>query len=816
MATIEIDGKSLEVKDGSMIIEAADAAGITIPRFCYHEKLSIAANCRMCLVEVEKAPKPLPACATPVADGMKISTNSELAIEAQNGTMEFLLINHPLDCPVCDQGGECPLQDQALGYGKGQSRYKETKRVVDNKEIGPLVSTEMTRCIHCTRCVRFGQEIAGVMELGTVGRGENMEIDVVLGDSVDTELSGNMIDLCPVGALTSKPYRFSARVWELEGRRSISPHDSLGSNIEIQSIRNEVKRVLPRENEDVNECWISDRDRFSYEGVNASDRLLQPEVATSTGLQAADWQTALQTAADGIRRCISEHGAESLAVLISPSATTEEHYLLQRLVRTLGSGNVDHRLRQSDFRASESHRAEYQRVPELGRSVASLSSLDACVLIGCNIRKEQPLMSARLRQAVKAGAKVSDINPVAFEFNFKSANRMINSPAAMVASLALLADCVGRATGTALPDSIRALVEVAPATEREAAEAIAQTLVSGEKGEADKPASQRAVVLGALAQQSPYWSELRQLAHWVAQASGASVGEIPEANSAGASVAGAVYYRDVVADETTAHGRPIPQLLGDGGDNAAVRPRCWILFGIEPELDCVNAVGVRKALEQADFVVHFSSFAADASANVALPIATFAENEGSYVNCEGLSQTFEAAVTCPGETRPGWKVVRVLGNLLAIPGFDYVSIADVRNEIDFDYKKYVEQSASGLNLDSIDQSLALKLLRNGRDGNSFERIFDVPMYRIDATVRRGEALQQTLDNPTPAVHVNPVDLSRLSVAEGATVVIRGDAGETVDLALVEDVRVPTGCVYIPMGWTATAALDSASKVTIGN
>lgn len=812
MATIEIDGKSLEVKDGSMIIEAADAAGITIPRFCYHEKLSIAANCRMCLVEVEKAPKPLPACATPVADGMKISTNSELAIEAQNGTMEFLLINHPLDCPVCDQGGECPLQDQALGYGKGQSRYQETKRVVENKNIGPLVSTEMTRCIHCTRCVRFGQEVAGVMELGTVGRGENMEIDVVLGDSVDTELSGNLIDLCPVGALTSRPYRFSARVWELEGRRSISPHDSLGSNIEVQSIRNEVKRVLPRDNEAVNECWISDRDRFSYEGINSTDRLLQPQINTGKNPQAADWQSALQAAADGIRKAISEHGAESLAVLISPSATTEEHYLLQRLVRTLGSGNVDHRLRQSDFRGSESHRDEYQRVPDLGRSVASLSTLDACVLIGCNVRKEQPLMSARLRQAVKAGARVSDVNPVAFDFNFKSASRIICSPSAMVADLALIAECVAKATNTALPASIEALVDVAQSDQRDAAKAIADSLLDAQ---GDETAGERAVLLGALAQQSPFWSELRQLGLWIADASGASFGEIPEANSAGASVAGAVYYRDVVADETTAYGRPLPQLLGDTDASTQQKPRCWILFGIEPELDCVNAVRLRKALDDADFVVHFSSFAADPSADVALPIAAFAENEGSYVNCEGLSQTFDAAVTCPGETRPGWKIVRVLGNLLAIPGFDYVTVADVRREINFDVENQAAPGKPGINLDSVENSRALQVLRDGTNKNNFERIFDVPMYRIDATVRRGDALQQTLDNPAPAAHLNPVDISALALADADTAVVRGESGDAVELALVADGRIPQGCAYIPMGWSVTAALDSSSNVTFG-
>lgn len=807
MATIEIDGKSLEVADGSMIIEAADAAGIEIPRFCYHEKLSIAANCRMCLVEVEKAPKPLPACATPVADGMKISTNSEIAIEAQNGTMEFLLINHPLDCPVCDQGGECPLQDQALGYGKGQSRYREVKRVVENKDIGPLVSTEMTRCIHCTRCVRFGQEIAGVMELGTVGRGERMEIDVVLGDSVDTELSGNMIDLCPVGALTSKPYRFSARVWELEGRQSISPHDSLGSNVEVQSIRNEAKRVLPRDNSDVNECWISDRDRFSYEGVNAGDRLLHPKISSTAGIQSSDWQSALNAAADGIRKTIQDHGPESIAVLMSPSATTEEHYLLQRLVRTLGSGNVDHRLRQTDFRGSENYAGERQRVPTLGRSVASLDALDACLLIGCNIRKEQPLMSVRLRHAVKSGAAVSDINPVAFDFNFKSTGRLICSPASMVASLAMLADAIVQLTKTKLPAAIKDLLQVADREQAATVEKIASTLVGEDK--------QSAVILGALAQQSPYWSELRQIGEWLAAASGASFGEIPEANSAGASIAGAIYHRDYVADETRAHGHALPQLLRD--ENPQTKPKCWILYGVEPEFDCVNSVSLRKALQEADFVIHLSSFEASESVDVALPLAAWPENEGSYVNCEGRVQDFKATIDCPGESRPGWKVIRVLGNLLAIPGFDYVSVEDVRKEIEF--PEQIQDSAVGdenLSLDSVAESIALANLRQTNGDKSVERILDVPMYRIDPTVRRAPALQETQDNPSPAVHMSPADIKRFGIDPGGRTSVHTETGGSVELSVVADQRIPDGCVYIPLGWSETAGLGGSTKVTFGS
>ena len=300
MATIEVDGKTLEVENGTMLIEATDAAGIYIPRFCYHEKLSVAANCRMCLVEVEKAPKPLPACATPVMDGMKVFTRSEYAREAQKGTMEFLLINHPLDCPVCDQGGECPLQDQALGYGKDASRYQENKRVVSNPDIGPLVATEMTRCIHCTRCVRFGEEVAGVMEMGAPGRGEFTKIGTFLSRSIDSEVSGNIIDLCPVGALTSKPYRFSARSWELQNFSSISPHDCVGTNIQVQTLRDVVERVLPIENAEVNECWIADRDRYSYEAVNSEARLTKPMIKDKDGWKEVHWQVALKHSGSGL------------------------------------------------------------------------------------------------------------------------------------------------------------------------------------------------------------------------------------------------------------------------------------------------------------------------------------------------------------------------------------------------------------------------------------------------------------------------------------------------------------------------------------
>ncbi|MDP3686326.1 MAG: NADH-quinone oxidoreductase subunit NuoG, partial [Sulfurimicrobium sp.] len=376
--------------------------------FCYHKKLSIAANCRMCLVQVEKAPKPLPACATPVTDGMKVLTRSESAIRAQKGVMEFLLINHPLDCPICDQGGECQLQDLAVGFGGVASRYEEEKRVVANKELGPLISTDMTRCIHCTRCVRFGQEISGVMELGQAGRGEHSEIMPFVERTVDSELSGNMIDLCPVGALTSKPFRYTARAWELTRRASVSPHDSLGSNLAVHVKSNRVMRVVPRENESINECWLSDKDRYSYEALNSEQRLTQPMIKRHGEWQECDWQTALEYVANGLKRIRDDHGADQIGALASPHSTLEELYLVQKLVRGLGSGNVDHRTRQSDFSADGATRG----APWLGQSIAAVQELDCILVVGSNLRKDHPLLAHRLRQAVKAGADLNLLNPL--------------------------------------------------------------------------------------------------------------------------------------------------------------------------------------------------------------------------------------------------------------------------------------------------------------------------------------------------------------------------------------------------------------------
>ncbi|MHB1293176.1 MAG: NADH-quinone oxidoreductase subunit NuoG, partial [Sulfuricella sp.] len=637
MLNIEIDGKQLTVEPGSTIMDVADAAGIYIPRFCYHKKLSVAANCRMCLVQVEKAPKPMPACATPVTEGMKVMTRSETAIKAQKAVMEFLLINHPLDCPICDQGGECELQDLAVGYGASASRYTEEKRVVFNKNIGPLITTDMTRCINCTRCVRFGQEIGGMMEMGQIGRGEHAEITTFIERSINSELSGNIIDLCPVGALTSKPFRYSARAWELTTRPSVSPHDGLGANLSVQTKNNRVFRVLPRDNEEINECWLSDRDRFSYEGLNSEDRLQRPMIKRNGEWHECDWPEALEFVAAGLKRIRDEQGEEQIAALATPHATLEELYLLQKLLRGIGSGNVDHRLRQSDFSSD----AAMQGTPWLGMKIAELDQLNSVLVVGSTLRVDHPLLAHRLRQAVKRGAELNLINPVDDDLLCCVANKVIVAPDAMVATL----DQVRRALAGEAADAI--------------AQAIAASLKQGER---------KAVLLGNLAQHHPRYAELHALAQQVAELAGARFGFLGEAaNSVGAHLASA--------------------LPGAGGMNAAQMlddpRRAYILLGVEAELDTYNPTRTLAALQAAQLVVALTSYRGKALdyAHVLLPVAPFTETYGTFVSTEGRAQSFNAVVKPLGETRPGWKVLRVLGNLMEVAGFDYDSAEQVRAEV---------------------------------------------------------------------------------------------------------------------------------------
>jgi NADH-quinone oxidoreductase subunit G len=711
LVNIEVDGVPFKAKKGAMIMQVTDPAGVYIPRFCYHEKLSVAANCRMCLVEVEKAPKPQPACATPVMEGMKVFTKSPRAIAAQKATMEFLLINHPLDCPICDQGGECELQDLAMGFGRDISRFNERKRVVKDKNLGPLVSTDMTRCIHCTRCVRFGQEIAGIQELGTTGRGEWMEIGTFIERSVDHELSGNIIDLCPVGALNNKPFRYRARAWEMTQHALISPHDGVGSNLFGHSLRGRLMRVVPRHNEAINETWISDRDRFSYEGIYAEDRLQQPMVRRDDSWEPIDWESALEQASVALKDIVSRHGAESIGALASPSCTVEELYLLQRLMRGLGSGNIDHRLRQQDFR---DHTAD-PVFPSLGIGIADVEQLQSALIIGSNLRREVPLLAHRIRKAaVKGGARVSFLNPRRYEYLFPVASYVVADGAQMVDALAAVVSATAQKADKALPANIQAIVTSASVTDEH--RGIAESLLNGER---------RAIWLGALAIRHPAFADLRQLAAALAELSTAKLGYLAEgSNAAGAHLAGALPHRDAGGKNASAAGLDARQMFE--------KPlKAYVLLG---GLDVDEDLGARaaQALRSAEYVIALTPYLSEATgrSSVLLPIGTFAETSGTFVNLEGRWQSFAGAVRPVGECRPGWKVLRVLGNLLNLEGFDYTTSEAVRDEL----RQAIGEVAP-------DNSYRATRTLNGARPQGAP--VDVPMYAIDAIVRRAPALQRT-------------------------------------------------------------------------
>jgi NADH-quinone oxidoreductase subunit G len=714
---IEVDGVPMKAHKGEMIIRATDRAGIYVPRFCYHEKLTIAANCRMCLVEVEKAPKPLPACATPVGEGMKVFTKSPRAIGAQRATMEFLLINHPLDCPICDQGGECELQDLAVGFGRDLSRYHEGKRSVADENLGPLIATDMTRCIQCSRCVRFTEEIAGVQELGMIGRGEHMEVRSYIESTVNHELSGNVIDLCPVGALVSKPYRFSARAWEMRAVPLISPHDAVGSNLFGHVLRGKLMRVVPRENEAINEIWIADRDRFSYEGIYSADRLEAPLVRRGGEWMESEWEPALMLAAEGLK-----DRAGQLGVLASPASTTEELYLAARIARGLGSNNIDHRLRQRDFR----DQAADPVFPALGTRIAEIDALEALLIIGSNLRREAPILAHRVRKAARHGAKVAMLNPARFTYLFPLAGYLSCTPGAMVTELAALLGAAAEATGQPAPEHLAAAVRAATVTD--AHRGAVQALLTG---------TRRAVWLGALAGRHPAFADLRALAAALARLSGASFGRISEgANAAGAYLAGAVPHR-------AAGAKPLDQPGLAAREMWAKPLRAYVLLGgVEPGIDTLDPEA-QRSLAQAEFVVAITPFASEEVkriAHVLLPIGTFAETSGTYVNCEGIWQSQAGAATPVGAARPGWKVLRVLGNLLNLPRFEYPSSEEVLAEL--------RAACEGLAPAAYAGTHSVQPPGNGARLAPPVTVADVPMYQVDALVRRAISLQRTRDGRT--------------------------------------------------------------------
>ncbi len=708
MIEIELDGKKVEVAEGSTVMHAAEKVGTYIPHFCYHKKLSIAASCRMCLVDIEKAPKPMPACATPVAQGMIVRTKSDKAVKAQQSVMEFLLINHPLDCPICDQGGECQLQDLAVGYGGTKSRYEEEKRVVAPKDVGPLISMqEMSRCIHCTRCVRFGQEVAGVMELGLAHRGEHASIETFVGQSVDSELSGKMIDLCPVGALTSKPFRYSARTWELSRRKSVSPHDSTGANLIVQVKNAQVLRVVPLENEAVNECWIADRDRFSYEALNSAERLTAPMLKQGGEWKTVDWQTALEYVANGLTQVQAEHGAASIGLLASPHSTLEELHLAAALMKGLGSSNIDSRLRHAEFAAPEG-------VRYLGTSIASLSELQSVLVVGSSLRKDHPLFAQRIRQAARKGCVVSSLQEQAQDWAMPVTNRLLADATVWVQALADVAAAVAAEKNVAAP---------AAGTASAVAKAIAQSLLSGER---------KAVLLGNAAAHHAKASSLLALANWIGAQTGASVGYLTEAaNTVGAQLAGAL---------PGAAGLNAAQMLGGG-------LKAVLLLNNEPEFDSAAGAKARAGLSTADMVVSLSPFKANMDvADVLLPIAPFTETSGSFVNAEGRLQSFHAVVKPLAETRPAWKVLRVLANLLDVEGFEFESSQQVLLAV-----PGVQASPQG---PMVEAGRLSNATRAGIDLAAAQtKPVTAAIYQLDGLVRRSSSLQMTADAKLTAQEV---------------------------------------------------------------
>ena len=767
MLDIEIDGKAVQVPPGSTIMDAAQRAGAFIPHFCYHKKLSIAANCRMCLVQVEKAPKPMPACATPVTQGMKVFTHSDLAVSAQKGVMEFLLINHPLDCPICDQGGECQLQDLAVGYGGDVSRFTEAKRVVFQKNVGPLISMqEMSRCIHCTRCVRFGQEIAGVMELGMANRNMHSEIQTFVGRTVDSEISGNMIDLCPVGALTSKPFRYAARSWELARRKSLSPHDSLGSNLTVQVKNGTVMRVLPRENEDVNECWISDKDRFSYEALNTEARLQRPMIRVDGSLREVDWNVALDYVAHGLKDIAATHGGDAVAALASPHSTLEELYLLQKLMRGLGSGNVDFRPRRRDF-STDGARAG---TPWLGMRLSEIKALAGVLVVGSFLRKDHPLFAQRLRQLAKGQGKLSLISVADDDPLIALHRRVTVAPEVLPRALAAVVKAAAELRQVAVPAGLES-VSIDPVSI-----AIAESLMG------DGP---HAVFLGNIAEQHPQAATLHALASELSRLTGASLGFVGEAaNSVGGYVANA-----------------LPSGL-NAYEMFAQPRKAYVLANIEPDLDCHNPRLAVGALHQADLVVMLSAFKHGPAleyADVLLPVTPFTETSGTFINTEGRAQSFQGVCKPRGDARPGWKVLRVLGNLLGVPGFDYDTSEAVRDVV------VPPGSAETLFVGGLDNGLKASRIALWAESASLTRIADVPIYFADPLVRRAGSLQQTADATQPKARLNPATLARLGIEAATPIRVRQEQGVALLIAQA-DPTVPQDCVWVSAAHSLSADL----------
>jgi NADH-quinone oxidoreductase subunit G len=782
MVNIEVDGQAMEVAKNSMIIEATDKAGISIPRFCYHSKLSIAANCRMCLVDVEKAPKPMPACATPVMDGMKVYTHSRRAIDAQHGVMEFLLINHPLDCPICDQGGECELQDLAMGYGRSVSRFSERKRVVQDHNIGPLVQTDLTRCIQCTRCVRFLDEIAGTNELGMFGRGDRSEIGTSLSQGIDSELSGNVIDLCPVGALTNKPFRFSARAWELLARPSLAAHDGVGSNLWYHTRGDRVMRAVPKDSESTNETWLSDRDRYSHFGINAEDRVLEPMIKVDGKWQRATWDEGLNAATKALRTAVSAHGGSNLGVLMSASVSTEEYFLAQRLARGLDSPNIDFRLREQDFSDDKARaQAATFEVP-----MAAIDDAQTILLIGSNIRHEAPILGQRVRKAWRKGAQVAALNPVDWNFHFELTDKLVTAPQNMVSELAALASAVSSVTGKEIPENLQGALSGAAVGEFH--KAMADNLNGG---------GNKMLILGQVAMAHQQASWLRQLSAWIATTTGASLNILPHGgNTTGAAMAGALPAQGSGGSDV------------DSGLNARemlTNPvKAYLLWDVEPEFDFANPVMAKEALASAETVVAVSCFASNGlkdCADVILPLAPLAESEGLLYSLDGQSFATEVAVKASGQSRPGWKILRRLGAELELDGFSQVDIGSLRDEM------LAEIDQAGFSAEEIK-------LTTPATGGDYHRVGDVPIYSVDPVCRRSGYLQETVHADNDFVGLNPDDAGSKGLVEGREVkVSQGENHVTLPIRICNE--LPAGAVWVKSATNVSMTLgDSFGPISV--
>jgi len=770
MVEIEIDGKKLTVAEDSTVIEAADKAGIYIPRFCYHKKLSIAANCRMCLVEVEKVGKPLPACATSVSGGMKVFTRSQKALQAQRAVMEFLLINHPLDCPICDQGGECELQDLSLGYGRADSEYRESKRSFASDNIGPLIETWMTRCIQCTRCVRFGDEIAGLRELGALGRGEYTEIGTYVKHFLHSELSGNIIDICPVGALTNKPARYEGRAWEYREHAAVAPHDAVGSNLFVHSRgkmlepQRHLMRAVPRESDEINETWLSDRDRFSVHGLY-HERVYKPRIKQNGQWVEVEWQRALDEIVVRTKKIIEHDGAHQIAALASTSSTVEEFYLLQKLLRGLGSNNIDHRLREQDF----SDQDNFGNFPQINLPIAEIEKLKTILLIGSNVRFEQPIISHRINKAVSDGAEVIAVNPVDYQFIFPLTEKMITPPQELVIKLAGIA----KALTDSKNESYEELKGITPSdVEKNIANMLQQNLSA-------------AIFLGEHALGHPEAASIRALAHLIGKLSGAKVGLLtPGANSAGAWLAGAIPHRGPAGAEVKQKGLTAKHLFTSN------LVKAYFLLNFEPELDCAFSSAALQALKQAELVVCLTPFTTRAMEDYAdfiLPVAPFTETAGTLVNLEGRWQ-FSAAASVPHQdAKPAWKILRVLANLFELPEFDYKTIHAVQFDIKHQAEKMQTREMQS-KLNPISHKLSEDLYR----------LAPWHMYRVDQLVRRSPPLQRLVSAAERCVTINSTTAAKFNLTGETRVAVTQGENQLI-LPLVIHNAIADHTVLLPAG-----------------